>query len=113
MPPKNNNKQQQQGGRHTIVLMQPTSDTSSRTYADYNSVTEAINALIRTFEDREKAKAKSSGKRDVEYTSGQLLGFFDAMHDLSMLCFDQGTRAYVPFDRKFIKDKVYQMISKQ
>jgi hypothetical protein len=116
MPPKNNNnkpqQQQQQGGRHTILLMQPKPDTATRTYADFNSVTEAIHGIISIFEDKKKAEAKAAGRRDAEYTSTQLLAFFDGMHDMSMLCYDKGTKGYVPYDRKFIKDKVYAVLSK-
>jgi hypothetical protein len=97
-------------GRHTIILVQQTSDAQSRTYTDHESVNEAMRSLIAVFEAKQMAR-QNTGK-PVSYSTDQLLGFIDGLHDVSMLCFDRNMRAYMPFDRKFIKDKIYTTLSR-
>ena len=104
-------QQQQQQGRHTIVLIQQTPDPTSRTYTDHDSVNEAIGSLIGVFEARQMAKRNQG--REVAYTTDQLLGFIDSLHDLSMMSYDKQLKAYIPNDRKFIKNKIYLSLSKQ
>ena len=107
----NANSKGQDAGRHTIMLIQSSSDVQSRTYTDHESVNEAMRALISVFEAKQMARVANGA--NGSYTTDQLLGFVDSLHDLSMLCFDRGMRAYVPFDRKFIKDKLYLNLSRQ
>ena len=112
--PRQQQQQQQQapsGGRHTILLIQQTPESASRTYTDHESVNDAMRALIGVFEAGQLAKQGPG--RSVSYTTDQLLGFIDAIHDVSMLCFDKTVKAYTPHDRKFIKDKIYLTLSKQ
>jgi hypothetical protein len=102
---------QQSQGRHTVVLIQQSPDTTSRTYTDHDSVNEAINSLIGVFEARQIAKSNQG--REVSYTTDQLLGFIDSLFDLSMMTYDKQLKAYIPHDKKFIKNKIYLSLSKQ
>jgi len=91
-------------GRHTIVLIQTSQHLESRTFSDHNSVDEAVGHLLTYFEERRREK---QGKAEVTYDSTELLRWVDGFTDISFLVFDRNLKAYVPFDRTWIKDKLY------
>lgn len=111
MPPKQQQQQPAAPGRHTIMLIQPTQDVTSRTYTDHNSVADAMRNLLTTFENSKLREKRAAGP--LSYTSNEALAFLDSLHDISMLCFDGQLKAYVPYNRKFVKDKFYQMLARQ
>ena len=108
MPPK----QQQSQGRHTIMLIQPSADVASRTYTDHQSVTDAMRNLLTTFESGLQRGGRKGGA-PLSYTSNDALKFLDSLQDLSMMCYDSTLKAYVPYNRAFIKDKFYQLLARQ
>jgi hypothetical protein len=123
MPPKNlavprsQQQPQQRGGggqgRHTILLIQPQSDVTSRTYTDHESMNDAIRSLMAVFEDGLRARGGANNRNGgLEYTSEQILGFVDGLYDVTALCFDSNLQAYVPVNRKTLKEKLYMLLSR-
>ena len=97
-------------GKHSILLLQQTASLETRTYCDHESVAAAIDHILFVFE--EKMRAKHHGN-PFTYESTDLFQYVDSLHDVSLLVFEKNIRAYVPYDRKWIKDKLYLMLANQ
>jgi hypothetical protein len=93
-------------GKHTIILIQTTSDPESRTYTDHASVSDAIDSLLQLFERH--LRAKNQGTKS--YETPELFAYLDGFHDLSALVFEKSLRAYAPLDRKMLKNAIYQRL---
>ena len=106
--PMSNRRQE----KHCILLIQPSQDSHSRTYTDHASVGDALASLVETYENGLRGKNQAGGA-PVTYSSAQLLGFLDSLHDLSMLAFTSSVNAYVPYDRTWIKTRVYGSLQRQ
>ena len=97
-------------GKHSILLLQQTASLESRTYCDHESVQAAVAHILYAFEERQRAKHQG---KPFSYESTDLLQYVDSLHDVSLLVFEANIKAYVPYDRKWIKDKLYMMLSNQ
>ncbi|XP_024528033.1 enhancer of rudimentary homolog [Selaginella moellendorffii] len=96
--------------RHTIVLFQPYPNRSSRTYMEFDSVYQSMDGICGLFEKR--LKDSNPTVRNLTYDVSELYEFIDALPDLSALIFDTDLQAYVPYDRSWIKLRVYQHLKK-
>lgn len=103
MPPKSSS------GKHTIVLVQQHKSLESRTYTDHESVTHAVQSLQQTYELALKQR-KGTG---FTYDTNDLFNFLDGLYDISFLVYEDNLKAYVPYDRQWIKQKLYATIKKQ
>ncbi|EOY29315.1 Enhancer of rudimentary protein [Theobroma cacao] len=137
--------------RHTIVLMQTSQNRATRTFMDYDSISQAmdeeddqtkISALNRSvlwlllvftscwevFSFMElmrhrlangicglyerKLKELNPAIRNITYDIGDLYNFIDGLADMSALVYDHAIQAFLPYDRQWIKQKVFQHLKK-
>eukprot|EP00662_Eupelagonemidae_sp_cell21_P046630 gene46630-57416_t len=87
---------------HATSLYQPTRQTNSRTFSDFENIGDAMNGL---FERRLKADHPRSA--DITYDVADLFKFLDSLEDLSLLLFHEQRKAYQPFGADWIKNKLY------
>uniref|UniRef100_A0A0M3I5T7 Enhancer of rudimentary homolog n=1 Tax=Ascaris lumbricoides TaxID=6252 RepID=A0A0M3I5T7_ASCLU len=68
---------------HTILLMQPTARHDSRSWTDFESLTECIEGVCQIFE--ENLKKLNPDSASITYDVQNLFDFIDRLADLSCL----------------------------
>ncbi|XP_047341031.1 enhancer of rudimentary homolog [Impatiens glandulifera] len=96
--------------RHTIVLMQTTPSRASRTFMDYDSISQAMDGICGLYE--RKLKEINPTIRNLTYDIADLYNFMDGLSDMSALVFDHSIQAYLPNDRQWMKHKMFQHLKK-
>ncbi|KAI8331755.1 enhancer of rudimentary [Chlamydoabsidia padenii] len=89
---------------HTILLIQPTTDQSSRIYYDCETVALAMDQIASLFEDR--LLEETPRLTQLQYRADDLLGFIDSHKEFVALVFDKNTSTYVPHDHIWVKDRL-------
>jgi hypothetical protein len=89
---------------HTLILIQYTGAFESRGYMDFNSVKEAMDALVKMYEM--KLKELNPQVAHITYDVTDLFKFLDSMTDLCALVFDNKTNKYDPKDRNWVKETI-------
>ena len=95
---------------HTILLVQPTKRPEGRTYADYESVNECMEGVCKMYE--EHLKRMNPNRPSITYIS-QLFDFIDDLADLSCLVYRADTQTYQPYNKDWIKEKIYVLLRRQ
>jgi hypothetical protein len=95
---------------HTILLLQASNDTS-RTYADFENLNDALEGVCKIFEENLKKTHTTSPQ--ITYDVSQLFDFVDELRDISCLVLDKKSFKYSPYDRDWIKEKIYILLRKQ
>ncbi|KAG2387379.1 hypothetical protein C9374_001711 [Naegleria lovaniensis] len=93
---------------HSILLVQFEKSAQSRTYFDYESVSEMADGVCKLFE--RSLKKINSSKSKVQYSVADLHDWIDRLTDITCLTFKDS--AYVPHDRDWIKKTVYTHLKK-
>ncbi|GCB69648.1 enhancer of rudimentary homolog isoform X1 [Scyliorhinus torazame] len=96
---------------HTILLVQPTKRPEGRTYADYESVNECMEGVCKMYE--EHLKRMNPNSPSITYDISQLFGFIDDLADLSCLVYRADTQTYQPYNKDWIKEKIYVLLRRQ
>ncbi|GMH10561.1 hypothetical protein Nepgr_012402 [Nepenthes gracilis] len=96
--------------RHTIVLMQTSQNRATRTFMDYDSISQAMDGICGLYE--RKLKELNPAIRNITYDIDDLYNFIDGLADLSALVYDHSIQAYLPYDRQWIKQKTFQHLKK-
>ncbi|KAI3880299.1 hypothetical protein MKX03_011032 [Papaver bracteatum] len=99
----NNNK-------HTIILMQASQSRATRTFMDYESISQAIDGICGLYE--RKLKELEPMNRDITYDIADLYNYIDGLGDMSALVYEQSIQAYLPYDRQWIKHRTFQHLKK-
>ncbi|KAI8340974.1 enhancer of rudimentary family protein [Choanephora cucurbitarum] len=89
---------------HTILLLQPTQNQSSRTYYDFPTESEAMDHIAGLYEMRLAKENPNAGQ--VQYRAEDLFRFIDTHKEFVSLIFDPSTNFYVPRDKEWIKDRL-------
>nr|TKW40249.1 hypothetical protein SEVIR_1G233700v2 [Setaria viridis] len=97
-------------GRHTIILMQPSQNRASRTFMDYNSINHALDGICGLYE--RKIRDINPMVPNITYDISDLYNFIDGLADISALVFDHSIQAFLPYDRQWIKQKLFQHLKK-
>ncbi|XP_048474150.1 enhancer of rudimentary homolog [Rhincodon typus] len=98
-------------GSHTILLVQPTKRPEGRTYADYESVNECMEGVCKMFE--EHLKRMNPNSPSITYDISQLFDFIDDLADLSCLVYRADTQTYQPYNKDWLKEKIYILLRRQ
>ncbi|CAD6193470.1 unnamed protein product [Caenorhabditis auriculariae] len=93
---------------HTILLIQPTTRVDSRTWTDYETLGDCLEGVCKIFE--EFLKKKSPLQPKITYDISQLYEFVDKLTDLSVLVFNRESAQYVPHNKDWIKQKIFEML---
>uniref|UniRef100_A0A8R7URL5 Enhancer of rudimentary homolog n=1 Tax=Triticum urartu TaxID=4572 RepID=A0A8R7URL5_TRIUA len=99
-----------EAGRHTIILMQPSQNRSSRTFMDYNSINHALDGICGLYE--RKIRDINPMIPNITYDITDLYNFIDGLADISALVYDHEIHAFLPYDRQWIKQKLFQHLKK-
>lgn len=93
---------------HTILLVQANNRMESRTYSDFESVNECMEGVCKIFE--EHLKRKNPNTPTITYDISQLFDFIDQLVDLSCLVYQKSTNTYAPYNKEWIKEKIYVLL---
>ncbi|XP_039018798.1 enhancer of rudimentary homolog [Hibiscus syriacus] len=92
--------------RHTIILMQTSQSRATRTFMDYDSISQAMDGIRGLYERKLKDLNPASG--NITYDIADLYNFIDGLADMSDLVYDHRIQAFLPNDRERIKQKLFQ-----
>ncbi|KAI8804807.1 enhancer of rudimentary [Cladochytrium replicatum] len=96
--------------QHTIILLQETRSIQTRTYKEYETVSMAMDGVVKMYET--KLKAMNPTAANITYDVSDLNSYVDTMADIAALVFDPTTRTYSPHDREWIKERVFAYLRK-
>ncbi|XP_051137489.1 enhancer of rudimentary homolog isoform X2 [Andrographis paniculata] len=96
--------------RHTIILMQTSPHRATRTFMDYDSISQAMDGICGLYE--RKLRDINPTIRNITYDISDLYNFIDGLADLSALVYDHSIQAYLPYDRQWIKQKTLQHLKR-
>lgn len=120
---------------HSILLIQPTNQTETRTYSDYESVNDCLEGVCRIYEEHLKRRNPNTVSSVIQfefqfwnlilfvvacwifqptitYDISQLFDFIDQLKDLSVLVYQKSTNTYAPYGKEWIKEKIYVLLRK-
>ncbi|DBA83104.1 hypothetical protein WJX79_009535 [Trebouxia sp. C0005] len=98
-------------GGHTIILIQPGPNKSTRTYLDYPSVHHAMDGLCKDFE--RKLRGLNPSMATITYDVVDLYAYVDQMADISALVYAPEPNAYIPCNKEWIKKQAYLHLRNQ
>uniref|UniRef100_A0AAQ4PCN0 Enhancer of rudimentary homolog n=1 Tax=Gasterosteus aculeatus aculeatus TaxID=481459 RepID=A0AAQ4PCN0_GASAC len=90
-----------------MLLIRP----EGRTYADYESVNECMEGVCKMYE--EHLKRMNPNSPSITYDISQLFDFIDDLADLSCLVYRTDTQTYQPYNKDWIKEKIYVLLRRQ
>lgn len=93
---------------HTILLVQAANRMETRTYSDFESVNECMEGVCKIYE--EHLKRKNPNTPTITYDISQLFDFIDQLFDLSCLVYQKSTNTYAPYNKEWIKEKIYILL---
>eukprot|EP00299_Pterocystis_sp_00344_P009775 c4221_g1_i1.p1 GENE.c4221_g1_i1~~c4221_g1_i1.p1 ORF type:complete len:101 (-),score=19.70 c4221_g1_i1:199-501(-) len=96
---------------HTILLLQPTQQQTSRTYQDFENVQAAMEAVCGMYE--KKLKKNNPAAQNITYDISDLFAWVDSQFDMACLVFEPSTQSYLPHPKDWIKTKIYQNLQRQ
>jgi len=96
--------------KHTIVLAQFTQNRNTRTYMDYETVSQAMIGICQLYE--QKLQMLNPNIRNITYDVSDLFGYIDELADLTCLVFNAQANAYIPYNKDWIKQRVYAHLKK-
>eukprot|EP01113_Clastostelium_recurvatum_P021239 TRINITY_DN2513_c0_g1_i2.p1 TRINITY_DN2513_c0_g1~~TRINITY_DN2513_c0_g1_i2.p1 ORF type:complete len:101 (-),score=24.24 TRINITY_DN2513_c0_g1_i2:257-559(-) len=89
---------------HTILLIQYTGSKGTRTFMDYDTVANALDAVCQLYEG--KLKSQHPGQHSYSYDVNDLFRYVDSLGDISALVFDGRIQAYQPKSKEWVKEKL-------
>lgn len=98
-------------GKHTILLIQPQPNKQTRTFMDFETVSQSMDGLCQMFETQ--LKRLNPQFREVTYDISDLYNWIDALADLSALVFEPQLSAYLPYNKDWIKKRAYTHLRRQ
>ena len=96
---------------HTILLVQPEGSPKSRTYYDFNSIADALDACVELYQ--RALRAMNPNVTTFEFNVDDLLRYFDEIFDISALVFNNKAQMYEAKGRQWIKDNVLSRLQRQ
>ncbi|XP_020080572.1 enhancer of rudimentary homolog [Ananas comosus] len=97
--------------KYTIILMQTSQSRASRTFLDFNSISQAMDEICRIYE--RKVMDINPTIQNISYDIADLYNFIDGTVDISALVYDRSIQAFLPYDRQWIKQKMFQHLQKR
>ena len=95
--------------RHTILLIQETSDYSTRTYFDFPCVNDSIVFLIKRFEKELFAAHPNDSK--LTYTIADLKRYVNGIYDVAGLIRNNSTGDYETRSKTWFVEQVEKSVS--
>lgn len=98
-------------GRHTIILVQFTTQETSKKWADFQDVNKALSYLCSTFE--EKLKRDFPNRKEITYNASELMQYIDSLPDCTAMVFAHQDKQYVPYGKTWIKQELLNLLKNQ
>ncbi|KAH8262911.1 hypothetical protein KR044_002011 [Drosophila immigrans] len=92
---------------HTILLIHPKPSSMTRTYSEYESVKECLEAICQIYE--EHLKRQTPNLLTITYDIVKLFDFIDSFVDISCVVYQRSTGSYAPYSKEWIKDQIYEL----
>lgn len=108
-PKQQQQQQEQQQQQHTLVLIQPTPNSTTKTYSDHPSLDTALDHIVNSFEQQLTGRSP----QHLQYDITQLFAYVDRLSDLAVLVFEPELRAYQPHDKQWTKSALYEHLKRQ
>lgn len=89
---------------HTIVFLQLNQDDRSKTWADYDTVADAMVGVLNVHE--QVLKKLHPGAQEIQYDYKDLCRFIDDLVELGCLVLDPTTSMYMPCDKSWLKSEL-------
>ncbi|XP_045147914.1 enhancer of rudimentary homolog [Echinops telfairi] len=93
---------------HAILLVQPTKKLEGRTYADCESVNECVVGVCKMY--KEHLQRMNPNTPSITCDVSQLFDFIDDLADLSCLVYHTDTHTFQPYNKHWIKEKIYGLL---
>ncbi|ORX99159.1 enhancer of rudimentary family protein [Basidiobolus meristosporus CBS 931.73] len=90
---------------HTILLIQKSNDIKTRTFVDHETISLAVEDVIKMYENR--LKSMNPNTPHINYHIDDLNKFVDMHNELAAMVYDDRIKAYVPHDKSWIKMKIH------
>ncbi|CAK9151929.1 unnamed protein product [Ilex paraguariensis] len=90
--------------------MQTSQNRATRTFMDYGSISQAMDGICGLYE--RKLKDLNPAIRNITYDIEDLYAFIDGLADMSALTYDHSLQAFLPYDRQWIKQRMFQHLKK-
>jgi len=87
---------------HTIILVQYTGDYATRSYLEFPTVAQAMDALVKMYEH--KLKELNPEVKHITYDISDLFNFLDSLQELVGLV--SANSSYKPKDKSWIKERI-------
>ena len=112
---------------HTVLLLQfDEYDAQSRTYLDFDTVQDSMDAIAQIYENKIRLAQKRGNQRAaveggdennaeevVSYDMRGLVKFIEEdLAELTCLVFDETQKIYVPHGKEWIKSRLYMYLKK-
>lgn len=94
---------------HTILLVQSSAKVESRTWSDYETTQDCMEAICKIYE--EHLKKLHPEVACIQYDISDLFKFIDRLSDLCCLVADR--HVYIPKGKDFIKKQIFNMLRGQ
>mmetsp|Transcript_46664 Transcript_46664/g.77188 ORF Transcript_46664/g.77188 Transcript_46664/m.77188 type:complete len:152 (-) Transcript_46664:406-861(-) len=95
-------------GRHTLLLIQDLADKRSRSWSDYASLPQALDAFVSLYENQ--LRTLNPQAKQLSYTVQDLHVYVDSLFDLSAMVLDPSTKQYQPRGKDFLKAQMLQRL---
>ena len=70
-------------GKHTIILVQHTGNLASRSYLDFSTVNQALDAVVKMYEH--KLRELNPQIKNITYDISDLYNYLDSLSDICAL----------------------------
>ena len=92
------------------MLLQPTANKATRTFMDYETVSQAMDGVCGMFE--KELKRLNPNMRNITYDVTDLYRYIDNLTDLSALVYNPQLDAYAPCNKDWIKQRAFQHLKR-
>uniref|UniRef100_A0A1A9VZL7 Enhancer of rudimentary homolog n=1 Tax=Glossina brevipalpis TaxID=37001 RepID=A0A1A9VZL7_9MUSC len=90
-----------------ILFVQTNFWSKTHEYNEYNSVVECLEGVRDMYE--EYLKHTNPNKSTITYDINELFDFLDQLPDIGCLVYKTSTRTYIPYNKEWIKNKIYTL----
>ena len=97
--------------QHTLLLLQSTTNKSSRTWHDFPTLEGALDAFTSQYEAQ--LRKLNPQLKQLTYTVQDLHVYADSLADLSLMVLDPATKQYKPQGKPYVKSQLLERLKKQ
>ncbi|XP_054278350.1 enhancer of rudimentary homolog [Macrosteles quadrilineatus] len=96
---------------HFILLIQPSEDSFSRSFSDFETIDELMEGITDIYDDYIKKAFPS--KSNITYDLLSILKFVKGLRDISCLEYKQIQNMYIPHSKEWVAQELYKYLAKK